>query len=142
VRQTQYGFVYVLAATCSETGQAEGLIAPRLDTGIVNLFLAQLSATLASDVQAVLVWDRAGYHRAKALICPANITLVSLPPYSPELNPVENLWHYLRSHHWSNRKYNSVDDLFDAAETAWRASCLDEDIIRTVCRASYAEKRS
>ena len=142
MRQTQYGFVYVLAATCSQTGQAEGLIAPRLDTGIVNLFLAQLSATLAADVQAVLVWDRAGYHRARALTCPENITLVSLPPYSPELNPVENLWHYLRSHHWSNRKYNSVDDLFDAAETAWRASCLNEDIIRTVCRAPYAETRS
>ena len=57
VRQTQYGFVYVLAATYAETGQAEGLIAPRLDTPIVNLFLAPLSATLEPDVQAVLVWD-------------------------------------------------------------------------------------
>ena len=61
MRQTQYGYVYVLAATCAETGQAEGLISPRLDTGIVNLFLAQFSATLAPDVQAVLVWDGAGY---------------------------------------------------------------------------------
>lgn len=142
MRQTQYGYVYVLAATCSQTGQAEGLIAPRLDTSIVNLFLAQLSETLASDVQAVLVWDCAGYHRAKALSCPSNITLVSLPPYSPELNPVENLWHYLRSHHWSNRKYNSVDDLFTAAETAWRATCLNEETIRSVCRATYTETRS
>lgn len=142
VRQTQYGYVYVLAATCSETGQAEGLIAPRLDTDIVNLFLAQLSKTLAPNVQAVLVWDRAGYHRAKALRCPANITLLSLPPYSPELNPVENLWHYLRSHHWSNRTYSSVDDLFAAAENAWRATCLDEKTIRTVCRADYTETRS
>jgi transposase len=141
VRQTQYGFVYVLGATCAETGQAEGLIAPRLDTTIVNLFLHQLSATLEPDVQAVLVWDGAGYHRSRAVICPPNITLVSLPPYSPELNPVENLWHYLRSHHWSNRRYETVDDLFDAAETAWRATCLDPDRIRTVCRAPYAETR-
>ena len=50
--------------------------------------------------------------------------LLALPPYSPELNPVENLWHYLRSHYWSNRKYETVDELFDAAETAWRAACL------------------
>lgn len=76
VKQTQYGFVYVLAATCAETGAAEGLIAPRLDAAIVNLFLAQLSRTLEPDVQAVLVWDGAGYHVAKALVCPANITLV------------------------------------------------------------------
>jgi len=142
VRQTESGFVYVLAATCAETGQAEGLIAPRLDTGIVNLFLNQLSLTLDPDVQAVLVWDGAGYHRSKSLICPSNITLISLPPYSPELNPVENLWHYLRSHHWSNRKYDTVDDLFDAAVTAWRDSCLDPAVIRTVCHAPYAETRS
>lgn len=141
IRQTQYGFVYVLGATCAETGQAEGLIAPRLDTGIVNIFLAQLSRTLEPDVQAVLVWDGAGYHRSRGLICPVNITLISLPPYSPELNPVENLWHYLRSHHWSNRKYETVDDLFDAAVTAWRATCLDPTIIRTVCHTPYAETR-
>ncbi len=132
----------MLGAACAETGQAEGLIAPRLDTGIVNLFLAQLSRTLESDVQAVLVWDGAGFHRANDLVCPSNITLVSLPPYSPELNPVENLWHYLRSHHWSNRKYDTVDDLFDAAETAWRATCLAPETIRTVCRAPYAETRN
>jgi len=132
----------VLAATCAETGQAEGLLAPRLDTDIVNLFLDQLSKTLDSDVQAVLVWDGAGYHRANDLVCPTNITLVGLPPYSPELNPVENLWHYLRSHHWSNRKYDTVDDLFDAAETAWRATCLAPETIRTVCRAPYAETRN
>src|SRR5450631_1614450 len=87
VRQTQYGFAYVLAATCAETGQAEGLIAPRLDTGIVNIFLAQFSKTLKPEVQAVLVWDGAGFHRSGDLICPSNITLLSLPPYSPELNP-------------------------------------------------------
>jgi transposase len=142
VRQTQYGFVYVLAATCAETGQAEGMIAPRLDTGIVNLFLDQLSRTLEPDVQAVLVWDGAGYHRANDLICPSNITLLQLPPYSPELNPVENLWHYLRSHHWSNRQYQSVDELFDAAEVAWKRTCLNPQTIRTVCRAPYAETRS
>ena len=141
MRQTQYGYVYVVTATCSETGQAEGLIAPRLDTDIVNIFLKLLAKTLAPDVQAVLVWDGAGYHRSATLLCPANITLVSLPPYSPELNPVENLWHYLRSHHWSNRKYNSVDDLFDAAQTAWRATCLNEETIKTVCHAAYAETR-
>lgn len=132
----------MLAATCAETGQAEGLIAPRLDTSSINLFLAQLAATLEADVQAVLVWDGAGYHRAHELICPPNITLMSLPPYSPELNPVENLWHYLRSHHWSNRRYETVDALFDAAEISWRAACLDPALIRTICHAPYADPRS
>jgi hypothetical protein len=47
----------------------------------------------------------AGFHIAKALRVPENITLGQLPPYSPELNPIENLWHYLKSHFWSNRAY-------------------------------------
>ncbi len=137
VRQTQYGFVFVLAATCPATEQAEGLITPPLDTPIVNLFLAQLVAMLEPDVQAVLVWDGAGFHRANDLICPSNITLVSLPPYSPELNPVENLWHYLRSHDSPNHMYSTVDDLFDAAETVWRSACLDSAITRAICPAPY-----
>ncbi len=140
-RQTQYGFVYVMAATCAKIGQAEGLIASRLDTPIVNLFLAQLAATLEPNVQAVLAWDGAECHWANDLICPSNITLVSLLPYSSELNPVENLWHDLRSHHWSNRMYSTVD-LFDAAETAWRSAYLDPAITRTVCHAPYVESHS
>ena len=121
-----------------EKGQAEVLISPRLDTGIVNLFLTQFSATLAPDVQAVLVWDGAGYHRANDLRCPSNITLMNLPPYWLELNPVENLLHYLRSHHCSNPKYATVNDLFEAAETAWRAACLDPVVIQTACHAPRA----
>ncbi|MBM4076168.1 MAG: hypothetical protein FJ267_11025 [Planctomycetes bacterium] len=80
----------------------------------------------------MLVWDGEGYHRSKSLVCPSNITLMSLPPCSPELIPVENLWHYLRSHYWSNRKYDTVDDLFDVAEIAWRATCLVPEMNRTV----------
>lgn len=117
-------------------------ICSAVDTGVINLFLKQLSATLASDVLAVLVWDGAGYHRSHDLNCPENIVLAELPPYSPELNPVENLWHYLRSHHWSNRRHDTVDDLYEATETAWRATRLNPAIIRTVCHAPYAENRS
>ena len=62
----------------------------------------------------------------------------ALPPYSPELNPVENLWHYLRSHYWANRSYANYDDLRHAAIDAWRNTALDPEIIKSVCRTSYA----
>jgi len=68
---------------------------------------------------------------------PANITVVPLPPRAPELNPVENLWHYLRSHHWSNRSYADLDAVEAAAMTAWQAVCLCPEIIKTVCGCSY-----
>ena len=118
---------------------AEGMIATHLDTDIVNRFLESFSKRLRDDVHAVLVWDGAGFHRAKELRCPSNVTLMSLPPYSPELNPVENLWHYLKSHYWSNRRYDNVEALFDAAEHAWQATCLDSEKLRSICAAPYTK---
>ena len=63
---------------------------------------------------------RQGFHTSKNLRVPQNVTLLQLPSYSTELNPIENLWHYLKSHFWSNRAYADYDQLEDAAINAWR----------------------
>jgi hypothetical protein len=141
VKQTQYDWVYVFTAVCPEAGAAAGLILPHADTGGANLMLAELSKRLAPDVHAVLIWDGAGYHTSRDLVVPANITLLPLPPYAPELNPVENLWHYLRSHHWSNRAYRDYKALVRAATAGRRAVCLGPETIKSVCAAPYLEKR-
>jgi hypothetical protein len=64
VRQTQYDYLWVLGAVCPETGQAEGLLSPRLNTDVINIFLRQFSDALAENEHAVIVWDGAGFHRA------------------------------------------------------------------------------
>jgi transposase len=133
IRQTQYDYLYVFAAVCPETGWASGLIAPEINTQMMNAFLEQFGGELPEDVHAVMVLDRAGWHIAQALKVPANVTLVHLPPKSPELNPAENLWHYLRSHFWSNRLYKTWADLKDAAIDGWRRVCLLPEKIKTVC---------
>lgn len=133
IRQTQYDYLYVFSAVCPETGDACGLISPYVNTDVMNAFLQQFSAELPLDVHAVMVLDRAGWHVAGKLRVPDNITLVHLPPKSPELNPVENLWHYLRSHFWSNRLYETWDHLKAAAIDAWRRVCLVPDLIKSVC---------
>jgi transposase len=71
---------------------------------------------------------------------PENVSLVKLPPYSPELNPIENLWRYLKSHFWSNRAYDDYDALEKAAMDAWRCAVLDEDLIKSVCAAPYTDR--
>jgi transposase len=140
VRQTQYGYLYVIAAACPATGQAEGILAPYLNTDTINAFLREFSAAIVPGVQAVLIWDGAGYHTSGRLEVPANVSLIRLPPYSPELNPIENLWHYLRSHHWSNRKYVDYAALETAAIHAWDRVCLIPETIRSVCRAEYLDR--
>jgi transposase len=136
-KQGAFGNLHVLTAVCPATGRAEGLIAPVLNAGIMQTFLDQWAATLPARTHAVLVWDGAGYHGATALRIPGNVTVVGLPPYAPELNPVERLWLYLREHHWSNRTYADLDALERAAVSGWRAVCLHSDRIKTVCRCEY-----
>jgi hypothetical protein len=141
VRQNEYDWCYVMTAVCPATGQAAGLIMPCMNMATVNDFLAELSLRLAPGVHAVLIWDNAGFHTGKEVVVPSNITLLPLPPYAPELNPVENLWHYLRSHHWSLRVYQDYEALKDAAVIAWRAVCLVPEMIRSVCATPYIHLR-
>ena len=85
----------MLAAVCAATGAMSAVIMPTLNTEVVNLFLEQFSRELPAGVHAVLIWDGAGFHTGEDVVVPSNVSLIQLPPYSPELNPVENLWHYL-----------------------------------------------
>ena len=137
VRQTQYDYLYVLSAVCPASGQSVGLLAPHLDTDIINRFLAQFARELEPGVHAVMIWDQAGFHTARGLRVPSSVTLIELPPYSPELNPTENLWHYLRSHYWANRDYDDYNDLLNAATLAWRQAALNPEIVKSVCAAPY-----
>src|SRR5512147_341307 len=142
VRQTRYTFLFVLVAVCVSTGEASALIMPELNAEVVNLFLEQFSRELPAGVHAVLIWDGAGYHVSAKLVVPSNVSLILLPPYSPELNPVENLWHFLRAHHWSNRPYRAYKDLEDEAVRSMRRVCLDDkENLKNICHAPYILKR-
>jgi transposase len=137
VRQTEYEYLWVLGVVCPETGKAEGLISPRLNTDVINAFLREFSKTVPGDERAVLPWDGAGFHTSKQLCIPEHFSLIQLPPYSPEFNPIENLWHYLKSYCWSNRSYENYEELEEAAIKAWHHAVLNDDLIKTVCAAPY-----
>jgi transposase len=139
VRQTGFTSLYVLAAVCAATGAVSALIMPAWNTAVVNLFLEQFSRELPAGVHAVLIWDGAGFHTGAELVVPSNVSLIQLPPYSPELNPVENLWHYLRAHHWSNRAYRDYDALQEEAVRSLCAVCEDTETIKSVCNAPYLQ---
>src|SRR5262249_31674597 len=140
VRQNGRLWLYVLMAVCASTGSSSALLMPELNMAVVNLFLEQLSRELPAGVHAVLIWDGAGYHTGKDLSVPSNVSLIQLPPYSPELNPVENLWHYLRAHHWSNRPYRDYDELQEEAVRSLCAVREDMETIKTVCNAPYIRR--
>jgi transposase len=140
VRQNGREWLYVLMAVCASTGAASALIMPELNTEVLNLFLGQFASELPRGVHAVLIWDGAGYHTSRDLVIPGNVSLIQLPPYSPELNPVENLWHYLRAHHWSNREYEGYDGLQREAVRSLRA-VSDAEKLKSICNADYVKQR-
>ena len=140
VRQTKYEWLYVIGAVCPSSGESVGLLSPVINSDIVNLFIKQFTKEVSHDIHVLLVWDQAGFHTSKNLNIPGNMTILPLPAYSPELNPVENLWHYLRSHYLANRIYADYDALRIAAVDAWRKTALDKEIVKSVCHTKYAQR--
>jgi transposase len=106
----------------------------------MSLFLAAFSRTLPKDVHAVLVLDRAGWHGAKALKVPANITLVPLPPYSPELNPVERVWLYLRERFLSLRLFKNYLAIVEACCNAWNRLIAEPGRIHSLSHQPWIKK--
>jgi transposase len=92
---------------------------PWCNTEAMAAHLWEISALVAPKAHAVLILDQAGWHTSSKLTIPDNITLLPLPPRSPELNPVENVWQYLRDNHLSNRVFASREQIVDICCHAW-----------------------
>ncbi len=107
-RDKRFERAYRFAAVEPATGADAALVLPAATTAAMNLFLAEFGRGLPPDAHAVRVLDRAGWHGAKALAVPPDVTLVPLPPYSPELNPAEHLWEALREQCFANHVFRDL----------------------------------
>ncbi len=92
---------------------------PRCNIITMNLHLAEMAIAVAPGAQAVLLIDQAGWHLSDRLIVPPNITLMPLPAKCPELNPVENVWQFMRDNWLSNRVFRTERDIIDHCRHAW-----------------------
>ncbi len=110
---------YIFGAICPAEGKAAGLILPRCTTQAMALHLEEISLAVARGHHAVLMLDQAGWHLSSKLKVPDNITLLPLPSKSPELNPVETIWQYMRDNWLSNRVFSSYPDILDHCCEAW-----------------------
>ena len=110
---------YLFGAICPAKGKGAALVLPRCNTEAMSLHLAEISAMTDADAHVVVLLDQAGWHTARALAVPDNITLMPLPSHAPELNPQENTWQFMRDNWLSNRVFGSYDDIVDHCCTAW-----------------------
>ena len=139
VRDNRHVSTYIFGAICPERGVGAAMIMPYANAEAMNAHLKEISAEVAPGAHAVLVCDGAGWHqRGEKLIVPRNITLLSLPAYSPELNPMEKVWDYLRQNKLCALVWNTYEEILDACQSAWRFLIDDPDRIRSIGTRQWA----
>lgn len=120
VRDNRHDSVYLFGAICPNRGVGAAIIMPSVNLEAMNEHLAEISTQVTPGARAVLLCDRAGWHQTGGkLTVPDNIALLPLPPYSPDLNPMENVWDYLRQNKLCARVWDSYETIFDACKRAW-----------------------
>ena len=124
-------YTYAYAAVSVLDGGLDSLILPHVNGDCMQLFLNEVAARHPDD-RIVMVLDGAGWHQRESLTLPANLRLLKLPPYSPELNPVEHLWDDLREKSFHNRVFDSLDALESHLEISLRDMELDPSRVRSI----------
>lgn len=134
----RYENAYLFGAICPKRGTGAALMLPKANTHAMQLHVDEISKYVARKAHAVVLMDRAGWHRAGDLEVPKNLTIILLPSRSPELNPVENVWQYLRSNFLSNRVFESYEAILDAGCDAWNQLIDRPDVITSIGMRKWA----
>ena len=123
----------MFGAVCPDRSVGAALVLPSVNTEAMNLHLVEISTCVAPGAHAVVVLDGAGWHQpGERLQIPSNISLLHLPPYSPQLNPVENVWQFLRQNYLAHRVLDTYDEIVNACCHAWNALAGAPDRIRSI----------
>jgi transposase len=111
---------------------------PSADTQAMQRHLEEIARNPAPKAHAVLVLDQAGRHATGKLRVPQNLSVLPLPPKSPELNPVENVWQFLRQTKLSNRLLDGCQAILTAARQAWNSLVADPAPIASIATRQWA----
>lgn len=130
-KEVTLGDTYAYAAVDILTGALDALILPYVNTACMQVFLDEVAARHPDD-RIVMVLDGAGWHASHDLHVPDNIHLLPLPPYAPELNPVEHVWDEIREKHFCNLSFNSLDALEDYLEISLRNAENQHDRFKSI----------
>jgi hypothetical protein len=125
---------YLYSSVNAKTGETFSLMMPTVNTACMNVYLSHLAGELVGK-NTILIMDGAGWHKSRTLVVPSNIKIIHLPPYSPELNPVERLWLYIKKSVLYNKIYKDIKDLEEAVCAFVRE--LTSNKVSTLCTAHY-----
>jgi transposase len=139
VRQQQFKATYIFGAVCPEADKGCAIIYPDANHKGMNHHLREVSRSVAKGKHALVICDQAGWHKSGDLERFENLSLMMLPPYSPELNPTEQVWQILRRRELSNRNFKSEADIVEAISHAWKNFIGEAESIKKLCTRSWAK---
>ncbi len=139
VRDNRHDCAYLFGAICPDRATGAAIIMPAVNSEAMGEHLAEISRQVTPNAHAVVVCDGAGWHQnGERLSVPDNISLLRLPLYAPELNPIENVWEYLRGNKLSMIVWNSYDAIVEACRDAWNWLMTDPIRIRSITTRPWA----
>ncbi len=112
---------------------------PYANTDAMNKHLLEISEHVRKNCHAIVIIDGAGWHKSNDLQIPDNITLIKLPPYSPELNPIEMIWQYIKNNFLNNLVFNDYDAIVNACCTAWNNLLKETGRIKSITSRQWIE---
>jgi transposase len=140
VRDNRHDSLHIFGAICPTRGVGAAIIMPAVNTEAMNEHLKEISTQVATSAHALLVCDGAGWHQpGERLVVPDNITLMPLPPYAPELNPMENVWDYLRGNKLSSLVWDSYEAMLNASKEAWNFLVNDPTRSKSIGTRDWAQ---
>lgn len=139
MRDNRHDSVYLLGAVCPDRATGAAIIMPAANSEAMAEHLAEISRRVSVGAHAVVVCDGAGWHQpGSRLAVPDNISLLRLPPYAPELNPVENVWEYLRANKLSMLVWDSYDAMLQACSDAWNWLIAEPNRVMSIAKRNWA----
>jgi transposase len=137
-RQQQFEYVYIFGAVCPARNASVGLVLPSANSEAMLVHLREIAAQVPPGRHAVVVLDGAAWHTTKNIKIFENLSLLRLPPASPELNPVEQIWQQLRDNWLANRCYDGYEAIVDACCDAWNWFVDTPNRMRQLCTRAWA----
>jgi hypothetical protein len=138
-RDCRYTWAWLFGAVCPARGTGAALVLPGVNAEAMSRHLAEISTQVTPGAHAVVVLDGAGWHQQGGrLKVPNNLSLLPLPPYAPELNPVENVWEYLRANRLAITVWDTAEQILDACCEAWNALINEPGRIASIATRPWA----
>ncbi|WP_210452670.1 IS630 family transposase [Vibrio crassostreae] len=139
VKQQQFEYAYLFGSVCPERGIGEAIVVPWVNKDIMTNHLEQISKATEKGRHAVVIMDGAGWHTNDITREFNNVSTIKLPPYSPELNPIEQVWSWLRQHYLANQNFTDYNDIVSKVCRAWNGFLECKDRVTKMCTRDWIE---